>query len=76
MQRSRLPHWPDQARHDTYPIAKHPDYGEASFDITLNGLLERKHALSRDMLIPPVGAADVGALFSAAIQADGSGVQG
>ncbi len=45
------------------PIAVHPDYGEASFDVRLDALLERKRQLSRDMLMPPVADGDVVALF-------------
>ncbi|MBO2678723.1 DEAD/DEAH box helicase [Shewanella algae] len=35
-----------------YPLAVHPKYGEASFDIRLNELLERKRELSRNLLLP------------------------
>lgn len=41
------------------PIARHPDYGDASFDVTLDELLRRKRSLSRHMLAPPVGSGDV-----------------
>uniref|UniRef100_UPI00187D3E2A SNF2-related protein n=1 Tax=Candidatus Magnetaquicoccus inordinatus TaxID=2496818 RepID=UPI00187D3E2A len=37
-----------------YPMAVHPEIGESSFDIKLNALLEKKRALSRDLLVPPV----------------------
>ncbi|WP_189354631.1 C-terminal helicase domain-containing protein, partial [Mesorhizobium sp. M2A.F.Ca.ET.039.01.1.1] len=47
------------------PIARHPVYGEGSFDIKLNALLERKRTLSRDMLVPPVWETDIDELFSA-----------
>ena len=45
------------------PIAIHPDYGDASFDVRLDALLESKRKLSRDMLLPPVGDGDVQSLF-------------
>ncbi|CDX43769.1 hypothetical protein MPLSOD_60002 [Mesorhizobium sp. SOD10] len=45
------------------PIAVHPEFGETSFDQTLDALLERKRQLSRDMLVPPVEDGDVEALF-------------
>ena len=35
------------------PLAVHPEYGDQSFDVKLDQLLERKRALSRDMLLPP-----------------------
>lgn len=45
------------------PMAVHPRYGEASFDVKLNDLLERKRSLSRDMLAPPVSEGDASELF-------------
>ncbi len=49
------------------PIAVHPEYGESSFDVRLDTLLERKRRLSRDMLLPPVEDGDVEALFGQSI---------
>ncbi|MBB4015712.1 MULTISPECIES: DEAD/DEAH box helicase [Chelatococcus] len=49
------------------PIAVHRDYGESSFDVRLNALLERKRRLSRDMLLPPVEDGDVETLFGQSI---------
>lgn len=49
------------------PIAVHPDYGESSFDVRLDSLLERKRRLSRDMLLPPVEDGDVEILFGQSI---------
>jgi hypothetical protein len=49
------------------PLAVHPVFGEASFDVTLDRLLERKRALSRDMLMPPVDDGDVELLFGEAL---------
>ncbi|TGT72996.1 DEAD/DEAH box helicase [bacterium M00.F.Ca.ET.159.01.1.1] len=49
------------------PMARHADFGDGSFDMKLNTLLERKRALSRDMLVPPVWETDIDELFSAAI---------
>jgi hypothetical protein len=48
-------------------MAAHPVFGEASFDETLNKLLENKRALSHNMLAPPVRENDVHVLFGAAI---------
>lgn len=45
------------------PIAVHPSHGDASFDVRLDELLERKRLLSRNMLLPPVADGDVEALF-------------
>lgn len=45
------------------PIAVHPVYGDSTFDVRLDALLERKRQLSRDMLLPPVADGDVEALF-------------
>lgn len=45
------------------PLAIHPDYGDQSFDVKLNSLLDRKRALSRDMLCAPESDSDVGTLF-------------
>lgn len=36
-----------------YPMAIHPEYGETSFDLRLDALLERKRTLSADLLMPP-----------------------
>jgi len=49
------------------PVAVHPIYGEASFDETLDKLLESKRKLSRHMLAPPVQENDVDLLFEAAV---------
>ncbi|WP_158497265.1 hypothetical protein [Methylocystis sp. ATCC 49242] len=45
------------------PFAVHPEFEDQSFDIKLHDLLERKRALSRDMLTPPESADDATALF-------------
>jgi hypothetical protein len=47
------------------PMAVHPSYKEKSFDLTLNGLLERKRSLSHGLLAPPESADDVDQLFAA-----------
>lgn len=52
------------------PIAVHPDYGDASFDVRLDALLENKRKLSRDMLVPPIAAGDVQSLFEQTVSAD------
>jgi SNF2 family DNA or RNA helicase len=49
------------------PMAVHPTLGDRSFDINLDKLLSGKRALSRHMLAPPVGEADVGLLFEQAV---------
>lgn len=53
--------------HVYLPLAVHsdPTIGPSSFDIRLNNLLERKRALSRDMLVPPEGSdQDISDLFN------------
>jgi SNF2 family DNA or RNA helicase len=45
------------------PLAVHPDYGDQSFDVKLNQLLERKRTLSRDMLLSPEMNGDLEGLF-------------
>ncbi len=45
------------------PLAIHPDYGDDSFDVKLDALLDHKRALSRDMLRPPESPSDVDALY-------------
>jgi SNF2 family DNA or RNA helicase len=45
------------------PLAVHPDYGDQSFDVKLDQLLERKRTLSRDMLLPPELDGDLEGLF-------------
>jgi SNF2 family DNA or RNA helicase len=45
------------------PLAVHPDYGDQSFDVKLDQLLERKRTLSRDILLPPELAGDLEGLF-------------
>lgn len=52
------------------PIAVHPEFGDASFDVTLDRLLARKRRLSRDMLAPPVSDGDLREMFAATIDAD------
>jgi SNF2-related domain/Helicase conserved C-terminal domain/Restriction endonuclease len=53
----------DQPVNVYYPMAVHPDYGDASFDEVLNGLLERKRSLGRRMLVPPVNLKEDEAWF-------------
>jgi Helicase conserved C-terminal domain/Restriction endonuclease len=54
----------DQPVNVYYPMAVHPDYGDASFDEVLNGLLERKRSLGRRMLVPPVNLKEDQAWFA------------
>jgi hypothetical protein len=42
--------------HVYFPMAIHPNFDDGSFDALLDSLLERKRALSRRMLIPPISA--------------------
>ncbi|MCQ0987165.1 DEAD/DEAH box helicase [Jiella marina] len=49
------------------PIATHPGFGDATFDVTLDALLEKKRSLSRHMLMPPVEDGDLDALFGSAV---------
>src|SRR5690606_3161876 len=51
------------------PLAIHPTFNEASFDHKLDDLLERKRALSRDMLMPPVSESDAESLFGDTVAA-------
>ena len=44
--------------HVHVPMAVHPTYGDSSFDIRLESLLQRKRALSRGLLAPPTATAD------------------
>jgi SNF2 family DNA or RNA helicase len=46
------------------PIAVHPAFGETSFDMKMDALLDRKRLLSREMLMPPVDKGDVETLFA------------
>ena len=50
------------------PLARHPTYGDASFDVTLDKLLAEKRALSRHMLTPPVKDGDAAILFESTIR--------
>lgn len=51
------------------PLAIHPTFDTASFDRKLDDLLERKRALSRDMLMPPVSESDAESLFGDTVAA-------
>lgn len=51
-------------------LAKHPVFGDQSFDLLLDALLKRKRAQSEDALTPSdVSSEDVNALFSEAMGA-------
>lgn len=54
------------------PLAIHPAYDKASFDLKLDDLLERKRALSRDLLMPPVSESDAESLFGEAVASVGA----
>lgn len=56
--------------HIHLPLAIHPQYGPASFDVKLDHLLDKKRILSRDMLAPPTSDRDVNNLFSDIIGED------
>lgn len=47
------------------PLARHPIFGDSSFDHTLDNLLAIKRSLSRDMLAPPVQGNDIEKMFGA-----------
>lgn len=49
------------------PIARHPHFGDASFDVRLNALLDRKRALSRDLLIPTEVEGDYQEMFESTV---------
>lgn len=49
------------------PLAVHPSYGETSFDLRLDALLQRKRALSHGLLAPPESKSDVNELFSGVV---------
>lgn len=55
------------------PLAVHPQFGDASFDLKLDALLTRKRSLSRDMLMPPVSESDAESLFGEAVAAASAG---
>lgn len=54
-----------------YPIARHPGFGDASFDVSLDRLLDRKRKLSRDLLVPAESEDDYRELFAAAVGEQG-----
>jgi hypothetical protein len=43
----------DKPVHVYTPLAVHPKYGDASFDVRLDQLLQQKRALSHELLAPP-----------------------
>ncbi len=51
------------------PMAIFPDHRDSSFDLTLDGLLQHKRKLSREMLAAPVSARDTQAIFEQTIGA-------
>lgn len=51
------------------PLAVHPSYGETSFDLRLDALLQRKRALSHGLLAPPESKSDVNELFTGIVPA-------
>jgi hypothetical protein len=53
------------------PMARHPAFGEQTFDVKLNALLNRKRALSRELLIPSETEGDYETLFSEATEKTG-----
>ncbi|EPR43454.1 SNF2-related protein [Desulfovibrio sp. X2] len=55
-----------------YPMAIHPELGEASFDVKLHELLERKRRLSHGLLGSPLATADdLAGLLHAVVEPDG-----
>ena len=54
----------DRTVHVYLPLAKHPRFGEYSFDLKLDGLMERKREMNRQVLAPTVATgADVSDLY-------------
>jgi SNF2 family DNA or RNA helicase len=53
--------------HVWYPMATHPLFPGGSFDEALDALLERKRALTRRLLVPPVGPDDEADLLRATV---------
>ena len=49
------------------PIARHPAFGDGSFDVKLDELLSRKRRLSRDLLVPAESESDFEEMFSGTI---------
>ena len=54
------------------PMAIHPNYKGVSFDLKLDGLMQRKRSLSHHLLAPPESTGDVDELFSEVISLDPS----
>ena len=46
------------------PIARHPVFGDSSFDVKLDELLSRKRKLSQDLLVPAESTSDYQEMFS------------
>jgi SNF2 family DNA or RNA helicase len=53
--------------HVYYPMAKHPELGNKSFDSCLKQLLTKKRELSRTLLIPPISDDDINQLKNSVI---------
>jgi hypothetical protein len=49
------------------PIARHPAFGDGSFDVKLDELLRRKRGLSRDLLVPAESESDFEEMFSGTV---------
>jgi SNF2 family DNA or RNA helicase len=47
-----------------FPIARHPTFGDMTFDVKLDELFARKRALSRDLLLPAESESDYQEIFS------------
>ena len=53
--------------HIYIPLARHPVYGDASFDLKLDVMLQQKRSMSREVLLPPVpDARELESLYRAA----------
>lgn len=54
--------------HVHVPCAVHPTYGDESFDVKLNALLDRKREMSKDVLAPPeVSESELNAMFQSIV---------
>jgi superfamily II DNA or RNA helicase len=52
------------------PRSIHPLYGDGSFDCLIHQIIERKRALSREMLVPMESAGDLDFIFSKSVESN------
>lgn len=51
------------------PMAVHPKIRDKTFDVTLDAMLDRKRAMSRNLLAPPVSDSDLSQIYEASLAA-------